>query len=184
VSDIEDPLLHISGSGAVHGFPDYISSSRGKLQGVTALTVMTTFLSSYSKNKYKLLAVGNNKGIISKCDGRSYTSLRSHRQANIDLFLTQKQAASNLQMKLSWVKSHTDKKPWSTIADLKKQNLSRDEICNVWVDKIANEEWYRYPDPLFDPALQMLKDGRYIQLPYIPQSNGQSRSWYLFDFGV
>jgi hypothetical protein len=77
-----------------------------------------------------------------------------------------------------------DKKPWSTIADLEKQNLSRDEIYNVWVDKIANEEWYRYPDPLFDPALQMLKDGRYIQLPYIPQSNGQSRSWYLFDFGV
>jgi hypothetical protein len=90
------PPPDLSGSGAVHGFPDYISSSRGKLQGVTALTVMTTFLSSYSKNKYKLLAVSNYKGIISKCDGRSYTSLRSHRQANIDLFLTQKQAASNL----------------------------------------------------------------------------------------
>ena len=40
-----------------------------------------------------------------------------------------------------WVKSHSDKKPWKSIEDLKNQGLSRDQIYNVWYDYIAGLTW-------------------------------------------
>jgi len=35
IDDISDPLLHIRGSGPVHGYPPYLSSTRGELQGTS-----------------------------------------------------------------------------------------------------------------------------------------------------
>jgi hypothetical protein len=40
-SDLENPLLHISGSGQVHGHPQNLSSSRGELQGIMVIQQKT-----------------------------------------------------------------------------------------------------------------------------------------------
>jgi hypothetical protein len=40
VDDLSDPLLHIHGSGPVHGLSTYLSSSRGESQGITAIGII------------------------------------------------------------------------------------------------------------------------------------------------
>ncbi len=44
-------------------------------------------------------------------------------------------------MSLSSVKSHANKPPWPHISDLVSQDLSRDEIYNIWCNKMAQTEW-------------------------------------------
>jgi hypothetical protein len=39
-SNIENPNIHKSGSGPVHGYYPNLSSARGELQGITALTII------------------------------------------------------------------------------------------------------------------------------------------------
>jgi hypothetical protein len=39
------------------------------------------------------------------------------------------------------VKGHSDKATWESIWDLQDQGLNRDEIYNVWCEKLAREFW-------------------------------------------
>ncbi len=70
-----------------------------------------------------------------------YNSLWSHRRANVDMCITQRDLCNPTRMSLSRVKGHADKKPWSTVSDLQSQQLSRDEIYTIWWDKLAREAW-------------------------------------------
>ena len=153
IQNIIDPLLNISGTGPVHGHLQYLSSSRGELQGVTALLIMASLLFDYFDCLYYLAAICYNKGILSKCKRGSFNSLRSQRQANINLFLPQRKAAKSIGMTFSWVKSHMDKQPWQTIEDLKLLKLSWDEIYNVWSDRMANEACHNRTCSLIDPVV-------------------------------
>jgi len=86
ISDIEDPLMNISGSGPVHGQHRSLLSMSGKIQGITALTIMASLLSKHSECRCKLSAVCDSKRAISKCAGKNFNSLRSHCEANMDFF--------------------------------------------------------------------------------------------------
>jgi hypothetical protein len=157
VQDITNPLLNISGTGPVHGHPQYLSSSRGELQGVTALSIMASLLSTYYDCSYHLAAICDNKGVLSKGERGSFNSSRSQCQANIDLFSPQRKAAKSLGMTFSLVKGHMDKQPWQSIEDLKLQKLSRDEIYNIWCNRVANEAWHNTACSLFDPDVAPLE---------------------------
>jgi len=67
VSDLENPLLHILGSGQVHGHPQYLSSSRGELQGIMAIAVILKLLSEFYTISCKVSSVCDNSGVIQKC---------------------------------------------------------------------------------------------------------------------
>jgi len=56
-------------------------------------------------------------------------------------------------MSLSWVRGHSDKKPWSTFHDLKTLKLSRDETFNVWCDRLAQKAWETGAASTFDPSV-------------------------------
>jgi hypothetical protein len=56
-------------------------------------------------------------------------------------------------VKLSWVHSHSDKKPWETFSELKRLNLSRDETYNVWCDRMAQKTWETGASSYFDPVV-------------------------------
>jgi hypothetical protein len=51
VSDLETPNLHISGYVAVDGYSHHMSSGRGELHGITALSIMTDVLHNYHNFK-------------------------------------------------------------------------------------------------------------------------------------
>jgi len=59
----------------------------------------------------------------------------------VDLLLSHSHFLSNVPVTYSWVRGHADKMPWESIEDLKNHQISRDEIYNIWVDKMANMEW-------------------------------------------
>jgi hypothetical protein len=66
IHDISTPLLHISGSGSVHGAPQYLSSSRGELQGLTALTIATKVFSNHFNSYPKSTFICDNTGVQRK----------------------------------------------------------------------------------------------------------------------
>ncbi len=113
--DIEEPLWHIYGSGPVHGAPQYLSSSRGELQGLTALSIVANLLSNFSGNKLRMNAICDNSGVISKCTKGLACSLRGNKAANLDLYLTQKHQTSSTPTIFSWVRGHADKEQWQTM---------------------------------------------------------------------
>lgn len=66
VNDIENPLLNILGAGPIHGVLHFLSSSRGELQGITALTIITKLFLEYFSNKCKTLFMCDNMGITTR----------------------------------------------------------------------------------------------------------------------
>jgi hypothetical protein len=120
VDDILDPMLHISGSGPVHGLPQYLLSSSGELQCITAVSLMAKLLMDYHSYNCKVRAICDNSGMISKCSRPSRNSLKSQRIANLDLFLTQADASKEFDLKLEWIGSHSDKSSWKDLDHLKK----------------------------------------------------------------
>lgn len=100
VDDIMDPLLHIYGFRPVHGLPQYLSSSRGELQGITAVSVTVKLLMDFHSTSCKVKVVCNNTGMISKCSRPSNISLKCQRTANLDLFLTQSKVSKDVDLKL------------------------------------------------------------------------------------
>jgi len=47
----------------------------------------------------------------------------------------------NNKITFEWVKGHSDKQPWNSIEDLIQQNLSKEEIYNIWCHKFAQSTW-------------------------------------------
>jgi hypothetical protein len=137
INDIEHPLMHISGSGSVHGATHYLSLSRGELQGITALTIIAKVIMEYFSSRIPSTFVCDNTGVIKRASQGNISSLKSQRAVNIDLYLTHKELKKDMDIKLEWIKGHSDEKGWSTIQDLENQRLSRDQIYNVWCDHMA-----------------------------------------------
>jgi hypothetical protein len=150
---LSNPLLHIHGSGPVHGILTYQSSSRSELQGITAIGIIVRLFMEYHSYTAPACAVCDNQGVVSKCSKKNHPSLRTHRAANIDLYLTQKDTLYTHPLSLSWIRGHADKRPWETIHDFKDQQLSRDKIYNIWCDRVAQRQWSNGDYSICDPDL-------------------------------
>jgi len=123
-NDIMNPLMNISGSGPVHGAPQYLSSACGELQGITALTTVAKIFTEYFNTRPKSTFVCDNTGVQKKISQGNFRSLRSQRDTNIDLYLTQREWQGNMKVNLEWVKVHLDKTGWKNIQNLVDQKLS------------------------------------------------------------
>jgi len=106
-----------------------------------AITIIAKLISDYISSPCKVKAICDNSGAVKCCSKLQFKSLRSHHQPNSDLFITQNILTSPNNISLEWVRGHADKKPWSSVEDLQSQQLSRDEIYNVWCDRMAGEAW-------------------------------------------
>jgi hypothetical protein len=71
----------------------------------------------------------------------------------MDLLLTNRIATPNIPISYQWVKGHSDTEQWCTIADLQSQQLSRDQIYNIWCDKMAKQSWTIGSPTVSDPAV-------------------------------
>jgi hypothetical protein len=69
----------------------------------------------------------------------SFKKFRCHRDPNSNLFLIQSNIRKLYNTRYNWVRGHADKEAWVDITDLESRQLSRDEIYNVWCDKVASE---------------------------------------------
>jgi hypothetical protein len=141
IDDISNPMLHVMGSGPVHGYPPYLSLTRGELQGITALAIVTKLFMDFHSFHSPVSVICDNKGVVSKCSTIQCHSLRKQHDVNCDLNLSFHDPSVSQPLALSWVRSHSDKQPLETIQDLKSQWLSRDETYNVWCDRMAQLEW-------------------------------------------
>jgi len=153
IDDISDPMLHVAGSGPVHGYPPYLSSSRGELQGITALAIVTKLFMDFHSFNTPVSVICDNQGVVSKCSTLQHHSLRKQRDVNSDLNLSFRDPSVSKPLALSWVRSHSDKQPWETVQDLKSQRLSRDETYNVWCDRMAQLEWSNGAVSNFEPEV-------------------------------
>jgi hypothetical protein len=67
---------------------------------------------------------------------------------------------------LTWVRGHADKKQLSSIEDLQSQQLSRDEIYNIWCDRMAGEAMTSFFPTIDDPDVYITeKWAIYSQYP-------------------
>jgi hypothetical protein len=64
VSDLTSGNLSISGSGYVDGYAPHMSSARGELQGITALSIMSALFYQHFKLQEKLTAICDNQGMV------------------------------------------------------------------------------------------------------------------------
>jgi hypothetical protein len=123
--------------------------------------------------------------MVNRCSNISFTSLRSHREANVDLFITHRHSSRNTSTSIIWVTSHSDKRKWESNKDLEQQQLTRDEIYNAWCDRQASQEilseslltesqpvtpaerWAVYSDyPSFHKLIGSLKEDIHASLGY------------------
>jgi len=141
INDITDPFMHISGSGPVDRLPQFLSLVRADLTGLTALTIILKLYREFYISRAKVNILCDNQGMLKKCEHIPFHRLRFHREKNVDLLLSHRQFSSNVPVTYSWGRGHADKVPWDSIEDLQYQQLSWDEIYNIWVDKMANVEW-------------------------------------------
>jgi hypothetical protein len=151
VSDLISDTLSIFGSGFVDGYAPHISSARGELHGVTALSIITDLLCQHAHLPGQLTAICDNQGVVQKCNSAITHSLRKQRDPNFDVLLTHHHFKQKTKMTSEWVCSHADKSSWETVDDLILQHLSRDEIFNVWVDRIAEHAWQHKSPDIPDP---------------------------------
>jgi hypothetical protein len=144
------------------GYHFNLSSARSELQGITAVTVTLKLLLEFHSYNAKAQIICGNQGVINKCKNGSWHRLHNHREAKVDFCLTQKAMQSSLQLDLQWVKGHADKQPWESITDLESQQLSCDEIYNVWCDKAANTAWLQGDPSSSDPEVSLTEhNGQY-----------------------
>jgi hypothetical protein len=60
---------------------------------------------------------------------------------HIDFYIVRRHLMKNNKITFEWVKGHSDKQPWNSIEDLIQQNLSKEEIYNIWCHKFAQSTW-------------------------------------------
>jgi hypothetical protein len=79
--------------------------------------------------------------------------LHGNRTKNIDLLLQQKQSAKSHNITYEWVSRHQKTAEWTSVTNLLKQNLPRDQIYNFWCDHRAGEAGHITSEcPLVAPA--------------------------------
>jgi len=87
INDINDGDMHIAGTGPVDGLLPYISFSRAKLTGITAISVITRLFLEYHLHSASIQTFCNNQGVIKKCQSISFGKLCRHWDPNSDLCL-------------------------------------------------------------------------------------------------
>jgi hypothetical protein len=107
---------------------------------MTAILIISQLLLHFHNTTRKVEIICNNMGMVKRCPNVSFSSLRSNCTPNTDQFITQHEILSKISTSYQWVKSHSDKAEWETIVDLENQKLMRDEIFNVWCDRLAAAE--------------------------------------------
>jgi hypothetical protein len=97
-TDLDNPLLHIAGTGPVDGYVPYLSSTRGELQGQTALTIITNLFLQHHNFQATLVMICDSKSAQS-IQVRPATRLRQHRDPDLDLRLQIQHEASSLSIR-------------------------------------------------------------------------------------
>jgi len=110
VKDIADEDLHIYGHGSVNSYAMDMSSGRGELAGITAMSIMAQLFLNFLTSRAAVEAV---------CDKSMCISIFQPTTKNMDLYITQQKILDSTQIKLTWVKGHFDKIPWKSLNDLK-----------------------------------------------------------------
>jgi hypothetical protein len=90
VDSITDPTLTIFGLGPVDRYSLYLSSTRAELTGITAISIIVRLFVEFHSYKPKIQITCDNKGVISKIPHISLCKFHAHREANYDLFITQR----------------------------------------------------------------------------------------------
>jgi len=155
--DITKPNKNIFGSGPVDGLPPYLSSGRGELHGLNAISIIADLLNTYHARNSKIKVVCDIKGIVNKCRTLSINSLSRHQDKNIDLYLNQKHHMSKLDIQLEWIKGHSDTRQWHSIHELISQDLSSEQVYNIWCNHMANVEWETGSPAFADPDVSPYK---------------------------
>jgi hypothetical protein len=174
--------MSITGSGPVHGALMYLSSSRGELQGITALTVITKFFLEFFNTTCKATFICDNSGVIKT--ETSFSSLKSQRDTNVDLYLTHRSFRRGFDINLEWVRSHSDSKPWTSIKVLQEQQLSRDQIYNVWCDRMAEKAQENTLPAFLDSDVTIAeKWAVYARFPHLHKLSGNLDMGYYSTIG-
>jgi len=88
ITNLEDNNMNFHGSGPVDGHLAHLSSSRGKLAGLTAILIITQLLLNFYRTSTNVRILCDNKAMVHKCISLETNRLRRHREKNMDLFLT------------------------------------------------------------------------------------------------
>ncbi len=129
------------GSGVADGALASVSSTRGGLQGQTAMAIISNILlKAHDGKSTRTVLYGDNRGVQTTCLHAPTDWLKHHKQPNIDLKIEIQHASRDRRISTAWIKGRQDEdKPWTTVDDLKKMKLSNIAIMNTWCDKIAND---------------------------------------------
>ncbi len=83
---ITDPYMKIEWSGPVDGDTNAMSSSRGELQGQTALAIISeSFLKDHNATDIPITFFTDNLGVQKYCSNSKIHRIGHHRKANVDL---------------------------------------------------------------------------------------------------
>jgi hypothetical protein len=131
ISDLQNPLLCISGHGPTDGCPNSISSTRGELQGQTAMAIISDLFLTHNSSNASISLICDNKGAIQRCSNPPTGNLHHHRQPNMDILLQHHTVKRRRKISYQWVKAHQDTKKWESLDDLISLNLDRDATYNI-----------------------------------------------------
>jgi hypothetical protein len=95
----------------------------------------------------------DNKGIVNICQKLSINPLLHHRDKNNDLYLNQRHYMSTLDINLEWIKGHSETCKWCSVHELISQDLSSEQIYNVWCNYMVNVEWESDSPAFADPKV-------------------------------
>jgi hypothetical protein len=85
ITDLENELYQIYGSGPVDGVHSNMSLTRAELAGLTAISIVASLLLTKTSAKTKVKIICGNKGAIQACSKPTRDNLRFHRRPNTDL---------------------------------------------------------------------------------------------------
>lgn len=89
LSDICSRNSSLSGSGLVDGLSTFLSSTRGELKGITAVTIMGHLLNDFQSTNLPISILCDTKSVQQKSQKISKHRLCHHHFPTIDLYLTQ-----------------------------------------------------------------------------------------------
>jgi len=171
-NDLLDPLTHSSGSSPVDGIKESLSSSRGEIQGMTTVSIISKSLLDFHNTTASLVLICDNKGAQKKCSYPFGQALHHHRLPNIDLILHFQAQTKSFDVTHLWVKSCQDTLRWDTLQYLLNLDIGRDVIYNVWYqahrfavgmpdpDPLPSEKWAVYSaHPTLHKIIRNLYDG-------------------------
>ena len=101
--------MSIHGSGAVDGAPKYMSSTKGKLHGQTAIAVMSKLLLDvHDAADTQIILHGDNKGVQQTCSHIHINCLKHHRQSDRELKMKHHKVTMGHNISNAWIRGHKD----------------------------------------------------------------------------